>query len=244
MEKNNNLVLIEGGTFTMGSPENETGRRKHETQHQVTVSGFYLAKYPVTQNEYERLMGTNPSNFRGQNLPVENVSWFDTLEYCNKLSEAEGLSPVYAFSGSGETLAAEWNREADGYRLPTEAEWEYACRAGTATPYNTGENITKEQANFGSKMTSDVGSFAPNAWGLYDMHGNVSEWCWDLLGPYPVETQSDPEGAQPPWTHRVIRGGCWYCSPEGVRSAYRVVASPWGRESNIGFRVAIALHKE
>lgn len=123
----NNLVLINGGTFQMGSPETEMQRESDETLHDVTVSDFYIGKYEVTQSEYEKIMGVNPSNFKGENLPVENVSWYDAVEYCNKLSESEGLTPVYTVDGEN----VSWDRSANGYRLPTEAEWEYAARAGT-----------------------------------------------------------------------------------------------------------------
>ncbi|GBU28681.1 hypothetical protein R84B8_02241 [Treponema sp. R8-4-B8] len=138
------MVFIQGGTFTMGSPTNEPGRSSYEVQHQVTVSSFYMGKYEVTQKEYKEIMGTNPSNFKGDNLPVEQVSWYDAIEYCNKRSQKEGLTPAYTRNGYNVT----WNKNANGYRLPTEAEWEYACRAGTTTPFSTGNNVTTSQANY------------------------------------------------------------------------------------------------
>jgi len=138
------FVLIRGGTFTMGSQETELERVKDELQHRVNVSDFYLSPSEVTQREYLALMGNNPSNSQGDNLPVENVTWFDAIRYCNALSTREGLAPVYTIQGENVT----WNRIANGYRLPTEAEWEFACRAGTTTPFNTGNNINDNQANF------------------------------------------------------------------------------------------------
>jgi formylglycine-generating enzyme required for sulfatase activity len=170
-----NMVRINGGTFQMGSPVNEVGRKSDEVQHYVTVSSFYMGKYLVTQKEYQEVIGTNPSSFKGDNLPVEQVSWFDVVNYCNRLSQQEGLTPAYTINVENVT----WNQNANGYRLPTEAEWEYACRAGTTTPFSTGNNITTSQANYYREKTTVVGSFSPNPWGLYDMHGNVSEWCWD-----------------------------------------------------------------
>ena len=149
----NNMVRIEGGTFTMGSPANEPNRDSDEIQRQVTVSAFYMSRYEITQREYQEIMGENPSHFKGDNLPVENVTWFKAVEYCNRRSHREGLTLAYRIDGNNVT----WNRDATGYRLPTEAEWEYACRAGTRTAYNTGNNITTEQANFnGSNIILEV----------------------------------------------------------------------------------------
>lgn len=132
------LVFIAGGTFLMGSPENEPWRSADEAQRQVTVSSFYMSAYEVTQDEYGALMGVNPSTFRGSDLPVESITWYDAIAYCNTRSESEGLTPAYTIDGEHVT----WDRSADGYRLPTEAEWEYACRAGTITPFNTETSIS------------------------------------------------------------------------------------------------------
>jgi formylglycine-generating enzyme required for sulfatase activity len=244
------FVRINGGTFTMGSPANEPGRDDDEgPQHQVTVSAFYMGKYEVTQKEYQEVMGTNPSNFKGPNLPVENISWFDAVEYCNKRSQKEGLTPAYTISGAGNNLTVDWNRNANGYRLPTEAEWEYACRAGTTGPFNTGNNITTDQANYDGNhpynnnakgtyrdKTTPVGSFAPNPWGLYDMHGNVYEWCWDWYGSYPSGAQTDPVGAVT-GTYRVARGGGWYSNGQNLRSARRSFDGPLNGGSILGFRL-------
>ncbi|WP_461256017.1 SUMF1/EgtB/PvdO family nonheme iron enzyme [Treponema sp. R80B11-R83G3] len=241
------MVRINGGTFTMGSPANEPSRSSNEgPQHQVTVSSFYMGKYEVTQKEYQEVMGTNPSNFKGDNLPVEQVSWYDAVEYCNKRSQKEGLTPAYTRNGDNVT----WNKNANGYRLPTEAEWEYACRAGTTTPFSTGNNVTTSQANYDGnnpynnnakgeyrQKTMAVGSFSPNALGLYDMHGNVWEWCWDWYGNYSSGSQTDPIGTSS-GSYRVGRGGSWYNSAEDVRSGYRFnYYAPYDRGSGIGFRL-------
>ncbi|MDR1955468.1 MAG: SUMF1/EgtB/PvdO family nonheme iron enzyme [Treponema sp.] len=229
------FVRINGGTFTMGSPASEAERYNDEgPQHQVRVSSFYMGKYEVTQKEWVAVMGSNPSKWKGDNLPVEQVSWYDAIDYCNRRSQREGLTPAYTRSGDTVT----WNRGANGYRLPTEAEWEYACRAGTTGPFNTGNNITTNQANMvgGAGSTKNVGSFAPNAWGLYDMHGNVYEWCWDWFGTYTSGAQTDPAGAAS-GSSRVLRGGCWFYSAGYLRSANRYNITPSDRYSGYGFRL-------
>jgi formylglycine-generating enzyme required for sulfatase activity len=228
------MVFIPGGTFMMGSPASEPGRYSNETQHQVTVGSFYMSRYEVTQAEYRAVMGSNPSFFTGDNLPVECVSWYDAVAYCNALSAMEGLAPAYTINGTN----VHWNRNADGYRLPTEAEWEYACRAGTTTVYNTGDNITTDQANYNSNIgrTTAVGSYAPNPWGLYDMHGNVFEWCWDRYGPYGSAAQTDPAGP-PSGAYRVFRGGSWHYGGQRLRSAYRLSYATSDRGTDVGFRL-------
>jgi formylglycine-generating enzyme required for sulfatase activity len=234
-----NFVRIPGGTFTMGSPANEAGREDREgPQHQVTVSGFYMGKYEVTQAEYEAVMGTNPSNFKGPKLPVEKVSWFDAVEYCNKRSQREGLSPAYTISGSGASRSASWNRSANGYRLPTEAEWEYACRAGTTGPYSSGNSVDNAgwYYSISGKQTQTVGSKQANSFGLYDMHGNVVEWCWDWYGSYSNGSQTDPVGASS-GAHRVYRGASWFYEAQSLRSARRFFNAPVYRFYDIGFRL-------
>ncbi|MDR1420351.1 MAG: SUMF1/EgtB/PvdO family nonheme iron enzyme [Treponema sp.] len=254
------MVRIQGGMFTMGSPASEPGRGDNELRHQVTVGSFYMGKYEVTQREYAALMGNNPSNFKGDTLPVEQVSWYDAVEYCNKRSILEGLAPAYTInkgrrdpnnqSGYDDLKwTVTWKGNANGYRLPTEAEWEYACRAGTTGPFTTGNNITTDQANYNGnrpynnnakgidrQKTVNVGSFAPNAWGLHDMHGNVMEWCWDWHGVYPGGTQTDPAGPSS-GSNRVLRGGSWPSIAQALRSADRGSSTPaiWSR--NFGFRL-------
>ena len=250
------FVLIQGGTFQMGSPENEAWRSSDEIQHSVTVSDFYMSKYELTQKEYTAVMGINPSNFSGDDLPVENVSWLDAIDYCNARSEAEGLTPAYIVEGQNIT----WDKSADGYRLPTEAEWEYACRAGTTTPFYIAESPSAEQANYYGhypyeiennyfsqgnltvqpgeyrQTTLPVGSFEANPNGLYDMYGNVGEWVWDYYGSYSTETQIDPSGAET-GTLRVYRGGGWNDFAKNMRSAYRAAMEPEKSSFNLGIRL-------
>jgi formylglycine-generating enzyme required for sulfatase activity len=243
------FVLIKGGTFTMGSPTGEPERGTDEIQHRVTVSDYYIAKSSVTQREYTALMGNNPSEFKGDNLPVETVSWFDAVRFCNARSAQEGLTPAYTISG--ETVT--WKKNANGYRLPTEAEWEYACRAGTTTPFNIGNSITDREANCYNNYgynnnssgrvtggyrgrTAPVNSYRANPWGLFDMHGNVADWCWDWYGEYGAGAQTNPAGATI-GTLRVNRGGGWNDFPKHIRSAYRAATPPGNGSFNLGFRL-------
>ena len=232
----NEMVYINGGTFTMGSPANERGRSNNEgPQRQVTVSSFFMEKFPVTQVAYQEIMGVNPSAFKGPTLPVEQVSWFDAIEYCNRRSLKEGLAQAYTVSGN----AVSWNRNANGYRLPTEAEWEYACRAGTQTPFSTGTSLNDAgwYSDNSKSRTQPVGEKQPNPWGLYDMHGNVLEWCWDWMGNYPDYAQTNPLGPTS-GTTRVYRGGCWRFEAHQTRSAYRFGNHPYLKAFIVGFRVA------
>jgi uncharacterized repeat protein (TIGR02543 family) len=261
-------VTIHGKTFTMGSPTTESNRRSDETQHEVTVSGFRMSKYQITQELYEAVMGTNPSFFSSgsggagrvdglntANFPVEQVSWYDALVFCNKLSVDFSLTPAYSINGSTDpedwgtvptNNNATWNvvhivEGSTGYRLPTEAQWEYACRAGTTTAYNWGTDaVDLGKANYGStpNRTTEVGSYDHNNWSLYDMHGNVWEWCWDWYDTYPSEAQTDPTG--PDYgTYRVMRGGGMGINGEYLRSAMRDRDEPIKRSSGIGFRVVL-----
>ena len=229
---NYEMVYIPGGTFTMGSPEGEVDRSSDETQHSVTLSSYYMGSTEVPQALWKAVMGTsttlsNPSYFKGDDLPVEQVSWDDCQTFIRKLNQLTGKR----------------------YRLPTEAEWEYACRAGTTTPFNTGNNLTTDQANYNGywpyngnvkgqdrKTTTPVGSFAPNGWGLYDMHGNVYEWCSDWYGDYPTGAQTNPQGASS-GSFRVFRGGHFNFDAQYCRSAYRSYNTPTIGFSNLGFRL-------
>ena len=263
------MVWIPAGTFTMGSPEAEKGRWDGESpQRTVTLIGFYMGMYPVTQEQYETVMGTNPSSFSSNpasgevqaKRPVETVYWYEALVFANKLSLIEGLTPAYRIDGStdpadwGEVPTAFFNTiwntveivdGSTGYRLPTEAQWEYACRAGTATAFNNGVNDWEDEAtvdpvgwlrfNSGG-MTHEVGRKTANAWGLYDMHGNIFEWCWDWFGLYPGEDQADPPGPSR-GSRRIMRGGDWVDLGDIARSAYRDYGTPHYRSHYLGFRL-------
>ena len=221
------LVLIPAGTFTMGSPVGEVGRISSEMQHEVTLSkSYYLGAFEVTQNEYERVMGNNPSKSKGAKNPVEMVSWDEAVSFCKKLSEM----PMEKAAG----------RE---YRLPTEAEWEYACRAGSSKAYSFGETAESlgEYAWFGvgsAVTTHPVGEKKANRWGLYDMHGNAWEWCQDWFGIYPTGAVTDPQGPNGGlW--RVSRGGGWSIDAGRCRSANRGRNNPSNGNASYGFRLAL-----
>ena len=222
------MVWVPGGSFQMGSAGGESDE---QPVHTVTLSGFYIGKYEVTQAQYSAAMGTNPSYLAGNNLPVEMVSWFDAVVFCNRLSEMESLSPAYTVSGSGDTRTVTWNQSANGYRLPTEAEWEYAARGGNGSPGNyiyAGSNTANDVAWYADNSGSTphaVGTKAANGLGIYDMSGNVWEWCWDWYGSYPSGSQTDPAGAAS-GSARVARGGCWHDYVGSVRSTYRDINSP------------------
>jgi len=266
------METIPAGNFTMGSPATEPNRYPDETQHSVTLTkDFYMSKYQVTQELYEDVIGANPSYFQGTGRPpesgetqakrpVEQVSWYDAIVFCNKLSMMEGFTPVYKMPGYGNsTNPADWGTvptssngtwnaviadwDANGYRLPTEAEWEYACRAGTTTAYNTGDTLNTNTGWYGenaSARTHEVGKKPANAWGLHDMHGNVSEWCWDWYYGYYSSLQVDPVGPVAGISpSRVIRGGAWIHGwwREYLRSAFRYFYNPNYRDNLIGFRL-------
>jgi len=216
---------IPAGWFMMGSPADERGRSSDESQRQVTLSkGFWMLETEVTQGMWMSVMGNNPSSNKGLNLPVTNVSWNDCQEFITKLNAllagTPGAPAGYKFS------------------LPTEAQWEYACRAGTTTAYHFGDTLTQQQANFNSHETKDVGSYPSNAWGLKDMHGNVWEWCQDIYGNYPSGAVTDPTGAGR-GSRRVLRGGCWRDRAQACRSAHRGDYDPTGGNDFIGLRLSL-----
>ena len=239
------MVWIKGGTFMMGAPSDEPWRERNEYVHEVQVESFYMGTYLVTQEEYEELMGENPSHFKGEKLPVEQVNYYEVTEYCNALSLKEGLKPAYTRDGPKIIL----NQKANGYRLPTEYEWEYACRAGTTTQFYTGTNISTDEANYNGdkpyndndkglnrRETTPVGSFAPNPWGLYDMHGNVWEWT----GSYNVLDSSKPKDPEDilgggMW---IMRGGSWFDEGRAARSASRPHTYAPTKNNTLGFRLA------
>ncbi len=226
-----NFKLISAGTFTMGSPTDEPGRDSDETQHEGTLTkSFYIQTTEVTQGQWKAVMGENPSSFEkcGDDCPVETVSWNDVQEFIEQLNQMEGT---------------------DKYRLPTEAEWEYACRAGSTTAFAKG-GITETECGYDPNLdamgwycgnsddeTHPVAQKDPNDWGLYDMHGNVWEWCQDLKGEYPSSPVSDPTGASS-GTYRVLRGGSWPDKAMTCRSAKRLSIYPERRGYDLGFRVA------
>jgi len=227
------MIWVQPGTFTMDSPTTEADRGIDETQHKVTLTnGFYLGKYEVTQSQYEAVMNHNPSKFKSENRPVENVSWDDAVLFCDKLTEIERKA----------------GRLPEGlvYSLPTEAQWEYACRAGTTTAYSWGDAITSDDANYnwdgnwnsGSdfKETRDVGQYSANPWGFFDMHGNVWEWTADWYTAYSSGAQTDPEGPAT-GSGRVNRGGSWVDTGPTLRSALRHSYDPSIRANRLGFRV-------
>lgn len=232
-QEEDNMVLVKGGTFVMGSPSDEPELENDEVRHEVTVSDFYMSPTEVTQKEYLELMGNNPSENSGENLPVENVTWYDAVNYCNALSRANGLDEVYTVDGDTVT----WNKGANGYRLPTEAEWEYAARANTATPFSFGDYVHDDDANcynaYGYNNdatghwvngyignTVDVDDYNANGFGLYNMHGNVAEWVWDWYSDYDTNAAYNPTGAES-GSYKVARGGGWNDQPKHIRSAYR-----------------------
>jgi formylglycine-generating enzyme required for sulfatase activity len=233
------FVRINPGTFLMGSPEDEPGRREGESpQHEVRITKpFYISVTPVTQEQYEKVKNKNPSRFRkhrggGPDHPVENVTWDQAMRFCDRLSRMPEEEIHHRI-----------------YRLPTEAEWEYACRAGTTTPFYCGKQLTGEYAIFagsggkyGGKSTAPVGQTLANAWGLHDMHGNVFEWVQDWFDEY-YYFDSPPEDPTGPKTGtlRTIRGGCWESPAHDCRSAARRGHMPDAPSETIGFRVVLVI---
>jgi formylglycine-generating enzyme required for sulfatase activity len=230
-----NMVRVAGGSFRMGGA---LGDADEAPVHTVYINSFFMSKTEVTQGEYRAVIGANPSGFFGDALPVENVSWYDAVEYCNKLSLKEGLTPAY--SGSNDNIAC--NFTANGYRLPTESEWEYAARGGSrdslAFSYAGGNSVgvLGWYKNNSEQRIREVGTKHPNSLGLYDMSGNVWEWCWDWYDAYSADEQSDPRGPLR-GSYRVIRGGSWNSSADQLRSTYRNYGDPGARYHDLGFRV-------
>jgi sulfatase modifying factor 1 len=250
---------IPAGTFTMGSPASEFGRSADEIQHQVTLSAFKMSKYEITIAQFKAFIDAT-----GYKTDADKGVWFigsdiwtgtkgEKKAGVNWKCDINGNSrpvteynhPVIHVSWNDAMAFAEWM----GCRLPTEAEWEYACRAGTTTPFNTGNNLTTAQANYDGTYpynnnekgeyrgkTMPVGSFPPNAWGLYDMHGNVWEWCSDLYGDYSAEAQANPKGTSSGF-ERVYRGGSWFYDAGLCRSAHRYCYNPANRDYEMGFRI-------
>ena len=228
----------------------------------VTLTeGFYMQKTEVTQQQWVDVFGENPSFYVEMNRPVERITWFDACIYCNRLSVASGLTPSYYSDASYETIfdgaisvtsgTVYWKQNVNGYRLPTEAEWEYACRAGTTAPYNSGNLNTDCSIDpvldplgwyYGNSYTESgasthgVGLKEANNWDLYDMHGNVWEWCWDWYGDYPSGSVTDPMGATS-GSSRVLRGGAWNHGAKETRSANRNESSPGLLSKSLGFRI-------
>jgi formylglycine-generating enzyme required for sulfatase activity len=221
------MVVIPAGYFDMGSKH---GRDDEKPVHKVWIDSFLMDKYEVTQAEFDRLgqkeAFPNPSHFKGADLPVEMVNWPQAALFCNARSRLEGLEPCY----DEETTECDFSK--NGYRLPTEAEWEYACRAGTDTDYSFGgdpRNLGDHGwfADNAGKKTHPVGQKKPNPWGLYDMHGNVAEWCHDLYGKtyYQSSPDKNPRGPTDGKEY-VLRGGSWKSPADGLRSAYRLAEAP------------------
>ncbi len=263
------LAYIPRGEFEMGSPESEKDRRDREGEklhHVKLTKGFYLGAYEVTQSQFKKVLGRNPAWFSKDgdgkskvagkdtaSFPVEQVSWYDAVEFCNALSKSEGLPEYYTLirdDKKNKASAEVVEGGGKGYRLPTEAEWEYACRAGTETPFHFGDELNGKDANVDGEFpygtstkgpslnrTREVGGYAPNKFGLYDMHGNVWEWCNDWYGDYAGD-RVDPKGPAVSVDCRVLRGGAFSHAHE-ARSASRLFYQPTYRSGNFGFRVAM-----
>ena len=266
------MVHIPGGTFEIGKDLGTAATGDETNWHSVTLTGgFYIGRYQVTQAQYQAVMGSLPSSLdnsygKGNNYPVYYVSWYDALVFCNKLSVMEGLSPAYKISGSANPAdwgdvpessdstwdAAEIAVDSTGYRLPTEAQWEYAAKGGnplapgwvgyTYSGSDTVDDVAWYSGNNGSFGTSAygskvIGTKAPNGLGIYDMSGNVYEWCWDWYEEYASEDLNDPTGAVS-GSCRVIRGGLWGHLAEDVRSSYRSYFSTFDGYFYCGFRLA------
>ena len=262
----NDMVAVEGGSFLMGSRDNEN----NETPvHEVSLNDFYILATEVTQAEYKAVIGSNFAHFKGDERPMEEVSWYDAIIFCNKLSIMSDLTPVYSLDGETDPdkwgdipridadkedkdrwNSIEWDQDADGYRLPTEAEWEYAARGGansTGTLYS-GSNVIADvawNADTAEEVTHDVALKTPNALGLFDMSGNVWEWCWDWYGNYHISDNDNPTGADAELTGRKMRrGGSINSDAVFCRNANRASSVPELRGVDLGFRVVRSIFQE
>ena len=228
------MVLVEGGTFEMGSEEGDTDE---SPVHDVTLKSFYIGKYPVKQAEWVEIMGENPSLEEGDEMPVTNVSWYDCVEFCNQLNEENGYEACYEIDGE----EVKWLRNKRGFRLPTEAEWEFAARGGNESigwEY-AGSDDAEDVAWFDDNSENelqDVGLLEPNELDIYDMSGNVDEWCWDWYDDYPDKKKNNPLGPRS-GSYRVNRGGSWCFSADYCRVAHRSSDAPTDGSFNLGFRL-------
>ena len=230
------MTFVQGGTFNMGA---ETLMPDERPVHQVTVSSFLISRTEVTQEEWMAVMGGNPSHFQNKAYPVEMITWYDAINFTNKLSVMEGLEPVYSFQG-GQVV---WDRTKNGYRLPTEAEWEFAARGGIRTMNylysgsNDVSDVAQHTGNVKDDLNKPVASLKPNELGLYDMSGNVYEWVWDWKAEFTEDHQTDPSG-KPNGEQKAVRGGSAFCAAYSNRISWRNSYEPGTREYYIGLRVA------
>ena len=233
------FVLVKGGTFKMGNTFAGAGFEDELPVHEVKLSDFYISTYEITQLEWETIMKSNPSTFKGKTKPVENISWFDAIGFCNVLSEKEGLTPCYKIMRNN-SVTCDWN--ANGYRLPTESEWEYAARGGNESKgfMFSGSNDPDEVGfykNSSKGMTHPTGSKKPNELGIYDMSGNVWEWCWDwyMYSYFPV-LKANPTGVES-GVERCRRGGSWAQISKSARSSNRLGSPPELKFNYVGIRL-------
>ena len=232
------MVYVQGGTFQMGDKWGD-GSDVEKPVHEVTVSDFYISKYEITQKQYEEIMGENPSYFIGDNLPVEKVTWYNAVDFCNKLSEREGLEPCYTINGTD--VSCDFSKS--GYRLPTEAEWEYAATGGINsknTKYSGSNNVDEVgwYSDNSSNSTQEIGKKDPNELGIYDMSGNVWEWCWDWYDTsyYASSATTNPTGPED-GSSKVLRGGSWRNPAQSVRVSNRGDNYPSEIYYTYGFRI-------